>query len=228
MIPAAAVGFVLGWVGSMPLAGAVSIFVFQRGLAGRIWRGLSLSCGAAVAESVWCLVALIGADQLLQRWPQAEQVARIVGGTILIGLGVYFLLKRRVLAAAGGQSPTATGDSPVGANAAQAALPPVPAASTLVREFWLGFSLVAGNISVPFNWLAMLTVLVSLGYDLAAVSYALFVLGVALGIISWFALLLRILVCLRTRFRPSVLALFMRLMGALLVIVGVVAMFRGT
>ena len=225
MIPAVAVGFVLGWVGSMPLAGAVSIFVFQRGLAGRIWRGLALSCGAAVAESIWCLVALIGADQILQRWPQAEQIARIVGGTILIGLGVYFLLKRRTLASGGGQSPTAT-ESPAGTNAASATLPPVPAASTLVREFWLGFTLVAGNISVPFNWLAMLTVLVSLGYDLAAVSYALFVLGVALGIISWFALLLRLLVYLRTRFRPAVLALFLRLMGALLIIVGVVAMFR--
>ena len=41
MIGALGVGFLMGWVGSMPLAGAVSIFVFQRGCfkAGSVMTG---------------------------------------------------------------------------------------------------------------------------------------------------------------------------------------------
>ena len=46
MMSSLAIGFALGWVGSMPIAGAVSIFIFQRGLAGRVRDGLLLSAGS--------------------------------------------------------------------------------------------------------------------------------------------------------------------------------------
>ena len=76
MIGAFGVGFLMGWVGSMPLAGAVSIFVFQRGLAGQFRRGILLAAGAATAEAIWCLIAVIGAEQILSRWPGLEVVAK--------------------------------------------------------------------------------------------------------------------------------------------------------
>ena len=90
MITNLAAGFALGWVGSMPIAGAVSIFVFQRGLAGRVKAGMSLSLGAAVAEAAWCLLALVGAEQIMVRWPAAEGIAKVVGAIILVGLGIFF------------------------------------------------------------------------------------------------------------------------------------------
>ena len=94
MITNLAAGFALGWVGSMPIAGAVSIFVFQRGLAGRVKAGMSLSAGAAVAEAAWCLLAMLGAEQIMIRWPGAEGIAKIVGAVILLGLGGYFLTRK--------------------------------------------------------------------------------------------------------------------------------------
>jgi len=203
MISALAMGFIMGWVGSMPLAGAVSIFVFQRGLAGRFRRGITLAAGAAVAEAVWCLVALIGAEQILTRWPNLDGPARTVGGLILLALGLYFLFQKNTL--------PATEDKPS---------PAPEAVHALLREFWLGFVLVAGNISIPFTWLAMITVAVSWGLDPVAGPPWLFTTRVPIGILVWFALLLKLLTMFRTRFRPRTHELLMKAMGILLLAVG--------
>ena len=200
MTASLALGFAMGWLGSMPLAGAVSIFVFQRGLSGQRRRGLLLAAGAALAEAVWCLVALVGTEEVLHAWPAFETVARILGGLILLVLGAYFLARRGTIFL-----PTPTSVSS-----------PIP----LAREFWLGFTLVAGNLSIPFTWLGMFSVVLSLGMDPMAGPPLVFVLGVALGIMGWFALLLRILGGMRARFQPRALGLVMKAMGLVLLVVG--------
>ena len=197
-------GFILGWVGSMPIAGAVSIFVFQRGLSGRLKAGFALSCGAAVAEALWCLLAMLGAEQIMSRWPAAEGIAKIVGAVILLALGLYFLTR-------------------------QSSAPPADeetlATENYLRQFWIGFSLVGGNISVPLNWLALLTVAVGLGFQPAAASPYVFVFGVALGILGWFALLLKLLDVFRSRFGPDKVQWIMRCMGLILIVTALVSFF---
>jgi threonine/homoserine/homoserine lactone efflux protein len=209
MIASLAMGFLMGWVGSMPLAGAVSIFVFQNGLAGRLRRGMVLAAGAAVAEALWCLAALIGAEQILSRWPGLEGIARSLGGLILLALGIYFLRKKNILPA-----------TEEGASSDQ------DGALTLRREFWLGFVLVAGNVSIPFTWLGMITIAVSWGLDPVAGPPWYFVLGVALGIMGWFALLLKLLDAFRTRFKPHTHERLMKAMGCLLLAVGAFTLIR--
>jgi len=205
MIGSLGVGFLMGWVGSMPLAGAVSIFVFQRGLAGHFRRGILLAAGATAAEAIWCLVALIGAEQVLSRWPGFEVVARSAGGLILLALGIYFLRRKNTLPVAADEDPA-----------------PKDTSGTLLQEFWLGFGLVAGNISIPFTWLGMITIAVSWGLDPPWI----FAAGVALGIIGWFILLLKILAAFRTRFRPQTHERLMKAMGFLLITVGVLTLIR--
>lgn len=209
MIESLVVGFVMGWVGSMPLAGAVSIFVFQRGLAGHFRRGLVLASGAAVAEAIWCLIAVVGAEQILSRWPNLETVAKSLGGIILLALGVYFLRSRNTL--------PSTEDSPD---------QELDISGTMLREFWLGFVLVAGNISIPFTWLAMITIAVSLGLDPLAGPPWLFAVAVAFGIMGWFTVLLKLLGVFRARFRPSTHELLMKAMGILLLAVGLFTLLR--
>jgi threonine/homoserine/homoserine lactone efflux protein len=206
VISSLGIGFVMGWVGSMPLAGAVSIFVFQRGLSGRLRDGLVLAAGAALAESLWCLAALLGAEKVLGRWPMAEAVARSCGGLILIALGIYFFVRKGGLG-----EPTAADNAP---------------RVSLRRQFWLGFSLVAGNVSIPFTWLGLILVAVSLGLDPLAGAPTVFAAGVALGILGWFALLLRVLGRLRERFRPQILVRVMMAMGGLLLAVGAATLIR--
>jgi len=199
------IGFALGWVGSMPIAGAVSAFIFQRGLAGRVRDGLLLSAGAALAEGLWCAVARYGAEQVITRWPAAGAAAKIVGAVILIALGIYFLrLKHRLP------------ESTSGAGAVSA-----------VREFGLGFTLVAGNISIPINWLALITIVISLGFDPFSGPPGSFSLGVALGIMAWFTVLLLLLDRFRSRFADNTLSRIMQGMGALILVTGLVALIRG-
>ncbi len=209
MMESLGMGFVMGWVGSMPLAGAVSIFVFQRGLAGQFRQGIVLAAGAAVAEAVWCLIALVGAGQILSRWPNLEGPARTVGGLILLALGLFFLTRKNTL--------------PETKNEVE---PSSETGHILRREFWLGLVLVAGNISIPFTWLGFITVAVSWGFNPVAGPAWLFSTGVALGIMGWFALLLKLLATFRTRFRPKKQKHLMKAMAFLLLAVGTFTLIK--
>ncbi len=197
MIGNLAAGFVLGWLGSMPIAGAVSIFVFQRGLAGRLKAGICLSLGAAVAEAAWCLLALVGAEQIMERWPAAEGIAKIVGAVILVVLGVYFFTRKASVPSPDEQASIV---------------------ENYIKEFWLGFSLVGGNISVPLNWLGILTIAVGMGFHPETASPAVFIFGVALGIVGWFSLLLKLLDIFRLRISFGHVQWIMRSMGILLLL----------
>ncbi len=201
---AVAVGFLLGWVGSMPIAGAVSIFVFQRGLAGRIRDGMRLAMGAGIADALWCTAARFGAGHAISRWPTVALVAEALGGAILVGLGVYFVLLRRRM------------------NVAAEGPPGAPSSG----NFRLGFTLVAGNFSVPINWLALITIAHSVGLEPFAGPPGTFALGVALGITAWFTVLLLLLDHFRSRFARGTLSLIMRAMGVLLVFTGGVVLGR--
>ncbi len=205
MITNLAAGFALGWVGSMPIAGAVSIFVFQRGLAGRVKAGMSLSAGAAVAEAAWCLLALVGAEQIMVRWPAAEGIAKVVGAVILVGLGIFFLTRK----------------TSVPSRDEQASI-----VENYYKEFWLGFSLVGGNISVPLNWLGFLTIAVGMGFHPETASPAVFIFGVALGSVGWFGLLLKLLDVFRSRISHKHIQWIMRTMGLLLILTAGVAFLR--
>jgi threonine/homoserine/homoserine lactone efflux protein len=204
MMAALAYGFVFGWVGSMPVAGAVSVFVCQRGLAGQFRNGLALASGAALAEGAWCLVVLQGAGQLFTRWPAAAAVAKTLGGVLLVCLGAYFLTRHTTLL-----NHRAPAEEP---------------ARRLRDEFRIGATLVGVNLAIPVNWLAAVTVAVSIGL-VPTVPPPTFALGVTFGVLAWFALLLRLLVGFRRRLRTSVLDRVLHILGILLIGGGLVALW---
>lgn len=204
MAAALAYGFLFGWIGSMPIAGAVSVFVCQRGLAGSFRNGLALASGAALAEGAWCLVVIQGAGQLFTRWPVAAAVAKTVGGVLLVCLGVYFLTRHTTLL-----NHRAPAEEP---------------ARRLRDEFRIGATLVGFNLAIPVNWLAAVTVAVSLGL-VPPVTPPTFALGVTFGVVAWFALLLRLLIGFRPRLRASVLDRVMHFLGTLLLVGGSVALW---
>ncbi len=193
-------GFALGWVSSMPLAGPVSLFVFKRGAAGRYRNGILLAAGAAAAEAGYCAAAVFGYGLIMDRWPAVRPVSSAIGAVIMIGVGIYFLVGRRLPG----------GDEPV---------PPAP--TDWVRDLTLGFSMVGLNPSVMVNWLAMLAALHAVGIDLTGDGARVaFVACVALGILAWFSVLTWILHHGRSRIGPAVLNRSLRALGGGLCLVG--------
>jgi threonine/homoserine/homoserine lactone efflux protein len=201
-------GFALGWIGSMPLAGPVSVLVVKRGLAGRARCGIALAIGAALAETGWCSAALFGYGALLDRWSWMRPAAGAVGGTLMIGIGLRMLLGRALVR-----------DDATGPEAPRRSWP---------REFILGFSIVLVNVSVLLSWLGILAALHALGLnarlDSAAPAdhaYRLsFVAGVPLGIVAWFTLLLWLMAHTGSRIHGDWIRRAVRVLGGVLCAAG--------
>lgn len=204
-MPPVAWGFALGFIASVPVAGAVSVFITQRGLAGRWRNGLALAAGSALAEGAWCRVILAGAAHVLERWPVIGEVARWVGSAVLLGLGAYFLRRHTSLPAAGRS--------------------PEPSRRRLGADLGNGVMLVAFNPLVPFNWLALITAATALGLDpdLPPLPFA---AGVALGVFTWFSVLLLALSAARHRLTTGQIDLALKVLGFVLLLAGLFVVFR--
>src|SRR2546429_7543427 len=88
------VGAVMGFVGSMPLAGPIAVLVLERGLVRRGREGLGVALGAAAGESVYAFLACWGVGAVLSTYPRVLPVSRLVGAGVLVVLGVYLALRR--------------------------------------------------------------------------------------------------------------------------------------
>lgn len=202
-------GFTIGWICAMPIAGPIAFFICHRGFAGRFHEGLALGAGATVTEVFWCLAILLGVHELLDIWPATACVARSLGGLLLIGLGIYFYARRKTAAR------RITGE-----NGDQNAGRPAPLSHPRLRdEFRLGMTLNAVNFSVPFNWLAVITIAVSLGLEPGRAPLA-FALGMGLGTIAWYALLLRLIITWSERLHTSTVVRVQQGFAVLLVCAG--------
>jgi len=193
-------GLLLGCVGSMPLAGPVSLVILARGIAGRYRDGMALASGAGIAEAGYCATALFGYGLLIDRLPWFRTAATLAGSAIMVAIGLYFLISRR--------HPPAP--EPVCA----------PAIGRL-REVAMGFTLVGVNPGILLNWFAVLAIIHSLGLEpTTALPRARFVAGVAAGIVGWFGLLLALLHRYRSHLPFHAIVLVVRTLGAVLVLTG--------
>ena len=58
-------GSVMGFLGSMPIAGPVAVLVLERGLIRRRREGLGVALGAAAAEAIYAFLAFWGLGAVL-------------------------------------------------------------------------------------------------------------------------------------------------------------------
>jgi len=204
-VNAALLGFALGCVGSMPIGGPVSLFVFKRGATGRYRDGILLATGASVAESSYCAFALFGYSFVVDRFPVVRPIIGVLGALIMVGLGVHFLLTKHC-------------------SAEDAVVPPAPHDG--IRDLTLGFSMVALNPSVMVSWLAVLAALHAIGLEpVGGGDRLLLVGGVATGIVAWFSVLIWLLHHGRTWIRPVVFDRTLRACGGGLCVLGLYALF---
>jgi len=197
---AAFLGFIFGFVGSMPVAGPVAVIVFGRGIEDRGQSALYIAIGSAFAESVYAYLAFWGFSAFLTKYAWIEIVSTAAAAIMLSGLGLRFMLKKPVERAVDAPKPR------VGKK----------------RNFTLGFMLTALNPTLIATWTAAVTTV----YSLQIVNFdergALpFSIGACTGIVTWFATLLYLLKRFRKRVSPTVLAKVLKVMGAFLLVLGI-------
>ncbi len=201
MIAALLVGFVLGFVGSIPAAGPLALLIVASGLARDVRRGISLAVGGAIAEALYALLAFLGVNEALPRHPLLLPVARGAGAVLLVLVGVA-LFRRK------------------GAWQAEDK-PPPPGPGRGLGAALLGFSLVALNPAFLVTWVGFAALVASVTPlspgPLRAPAVA---LGAFAGIVGWFATLFLLARRGGARIDPRALNLLLRGAGVLLMLMG--------
>jgi threonine/homoserine/homoserine lactone efflux protein len=204
VLAALLVGLVLSFIGSMPIAGPIAVLVVSKGLDNKPRSGLFVAIGAAFAEAAYAGVAFLGLTAMLERYPLLVPISRVFGCVILVGLGVYFILRKPKKAS------DSQGD------------PKADPTTTAFRSALLGLTITALNPTLVVTWTAAVSAAHSTGLlrvnELDALPFA---GGVLVGIIGWFATFLWLLTHFRKRLQPESLDRAIKGMGVVLVLAGV-------
>lgn len=200
------IGFLLGFLGSVPIAGPIAALVLRRGLEGRFAAGLHIALGGSVAEGIYAYFAFWGLGELLSGSPWIESVSRLAGAALLMALGLLFVLRPPRAGTSSGIS-----EAPVG----------------LKRNLALGFTITALNPTLIATWGAAVT----MGYSVLPIEFAPghalpFSAGASTGIAVWFAILLTLLNRFKGLFQPQTWTRIARATGVLLLVLGASAALR--
>lgn len=191
-------GALMGFVGSIPVAGPISLLVVAHGTRdSRL--ALGVAAGGAIAESLYAYAAFFGLAALLARHPELQTVTRALGALTMTALGLHFVRRRPRVAAA---APEARG--------------------AFARGVALGFGVTIVNPGFIATWSAATTVVVSSGLvpALRPREALPFALGALAGIVAWFSLLIALLRRLGGGLSTRALDRLVRLIGAALLALG--------
>jgi threonine/homoserine/homoserine lactone efflux protein len=197
MFLAAVLGFLFGFVGSMPVAGPIAVLVLVRGLDNRFRSGLFIALGGAIAEGAYAFLAFWGLGALMERHTWIDPATRVAGAVICLVLGIIFLRADR--------SPPPTTD------------PAHPPRSSNIGSALLGFGITASNPTLIATWTAAVAIL--FGSSLITpdrTTSIVFASFATIGILAWFSVMLAVIYRMRERFKPSTLSVVRRATGALL------------
>lgn len=197
-------GFGLGFVGSVPVAGPTAVVVVESALDNRPRDAFWVAVGAAIAESLYALVAFWGIATLFARYPAILPVSRVAGGAVLVVVGVYFLVR--------GSRSTRGHDQ----------------AGKKRGRLLFGFSITALNPTLAATWT---TAVAALHGALSSVPFTAldalpFAGGAGVGIVGWFWLLVRIVKRVRTNLKPETMTQLVRVLGASIAVLGVLLASR--
>jgi threonine/homoserine/homoserine lactone efflux protein len=198
------IGMLMGMAGSIPVAGPATALVVGLGLERRMRTAVLVGLGSSIPEGAWACLALWGFAALVERHAWIEPVAQSISVLLLLAIGGL------LIARAGHPAVLTSGESR-------------PETGT-VRSLLFGLSLTGLNPTLIVNWAAAIALVYSLGLLEPAPELAIpFGLGVSMGIVTWFAIVLRLLHQHHGRISARGRTITMRVIGALLVVLGLVA-----
>jgi threonine/homoserine/homoserine lactone efflux protein len=198
-------GFLLGGLGSVPVAGPTALVVVESTLDNQPKKGLYVAIGAAIAESLYAALAFWGLTALFAKYPAIAPISRLFSGAILILVGLHFAIR-------GHHSDHSR---------------KLDAPHQRERNFLLGFAITFLNPTLAATWAAAVAAL----HSVVRLRYSpydalLFGFGVCAGIITWFWLVIHILCRFRSRVQRTPIDYAVRAVGGVLVIAGALVTAR--
>ncbi len=179
MIPTLVTGLFMSFLGSMTPTGPVAVIVLKFGMQGRKRSALSVASGAALAESGYALLAYLGINFVLSRYPLQDFILRLICGFLLIAFAAVWMIGTLKYKKESGDREF------VGAS------------------FLLGLSIAGLNPTFLATWAGAVAFARSTGLISEISNAPAFAVGVALGPIIWFWILLGILARHAETLRPE-------------------------
>ncbi|MDW8307030.1 MAG: LysE family transporter [Leptospiraceae bacterium] len=194
-------GFIFGFIGSMPLTGPIAVVVLRLAFLNQFGQARLVMVGAALAEGIYCALAMFGFDILTKKYPMTLEVIRTFSGILLIVLGIVFLRT------------TAT---------ASPSQDKLPSEEGFKRYILLGFTISGLNPVLLVSWATAIAMFHSLTHiEFSLLGKILFPVAVPFGIISWFSILLYLLKQHKEKLGMRVTTILVRLMSLILIIAGI-------
>lgn len=201
-------GGVLGFFGSIPVAGPVALVVVTRGLAGDRLGARGVALGAGLAEGLLAGLVFGGMGLLVTEVQGLVGVLEWIGAVALVGVGAWF------------------GYRGLGAPSELDELGREDEGQT-VRGVLVGMVMVVGNPGILGTWSGAVAALEGTGVvDSRSQSAWVFGCAVAIGVVGWFWLLIAALRRWRGALDWRMLDFGVRGIGVVLIAAGVYAAFR--
>jgi threonine/homoserine/homoserine lactone efflux protein len=162
-------GLLMSFIGSMIPTGPIALIVIRRSLAGNKLGALALVSGAALAEAGYALLAYLGIHFALSRYPVQTSILRLIACVILVAFAMMCLFDHRL------PDPDRKSPKYAGAN------------------FLLGLGIAGLNPTFIVTWAGAVAVARGAGLISGIHAAPAFAVGVIVGPILWYWILLKIL-----------------------------------
>lgn len=162
-------GLASGFLGSMPVTGPIALIVFRSSLRGHFSLALRVVTGAAIAEVIYCAVAIFGYVQIVATYPFLAKYLRYIGASFLVILGIIFLFQK-----------------------VQITEEKAPVAERKHAGIISGFLIAILNPTLFLTWGSASSTIFSWFDSISFWDMVLFPLCAGFGIVTWFTILLEI------------------------------------
>jgi threonine/homoserine/homoserine lactone efflux protein len=196
MILAFVAGLLMSFIGSMIPTGPIALIVLKHGLGRQKHRALSLVSGAALAEAGYAMLAYLGVDFALSRYPLQTSIIKMIAGLLLSGFGVLCLFDGK------------------------ASREKVIKRNYTGTNFLLGLSIAGFNPTFLITWTGAVAAARAAGLISGTRAAPGFAFGVIVGSILWFWILLEILTHHAEFLNPKTLKRIETLLPIVLLLVG--------
>lgn len=198
-------GFVIGVIVSAPM-GPIGILCVQRTLNRGRLHGLATGLGAMVSDLLYAAITLIGLGFVDDLMKANEQIIQYIGSIVIIffGIGIYFTNPLKIL------KPASSAPE-----------------NRYYHDFVTAFFLTLSNVAIAFLFISLFARFHYSPLDKNWFTFVVGMISIGLGALAWWFFITTYVSKLKRYFNRQSLKFFNRIVGAVLILLGVLGIVGG-